>query len=50
MDQQCYPGNGSCVWGCDPQNCLNRKCDIYKGTCTEGCVSGLSGQYCNTCE
>ncbi|VDI84210.1 Hypothetical predicted protein [Mytilus galloprovincialis] len=50
IDQHCYPENGSCVWGCDPQNCLNHKCDIYTGTCTDGCVSGLSGQHCNTCE
>lgn len=50
IDQHCYPENGSCVLGCDPQNCLNHKCDIYTGTCTDGCVSGLSGQHCNTCE
>ncbi|XP_071181860.1 neurogenic locus notch homolog protein 2-like [Mytilus edulis] len=48
IDQHCYPENGSCVLGCNPQNCLNHKCDIYTGTCTDGCVSGLSGQYCNT--
>jgi hypothetical protein len=23
----CYPGNGSCVWGCNPDNCLNDICD-----------------------
>lgn len=49
IDQHCYPENGSCVWGCDPQNCLNNICDIHvhTGVCSEGCVPGLTGEFCN---
>ncbi|VDI11984.1 Hypothetical predicted protein [Mytilus galloprovincialis] len=47
IDQHCYPGNGSCVWGCDPQSCLNNTCDINTGACSDGCVPGLTGPFCN---
>ena len=43
----CYPGNGSCVWGCDPDNCLNDICDTATGICTQGCKIGLRGDYCD---
>lgn len=46
VSQHCYPENGSCVFGCDPQQCLNTTCDIYIGVCTEGCVTGWAGVYC----
>lgn len=48
IDQHCYPGDGFCVWGCDPQNCRNTTCNNQTGVCTEGCVDGWVGQYCNT--
>jgi len=43
----CYPGNGSCVWGCNPDNCLNDTCDTNTGICTQGCKIGLRGVYCD---
>ncbi|CAC5376554.1 unnamed protein product [Mytilus coruscus] len=27
IGQQCYPGNGFCVWGCNAEHCLNDICD-----------------------
>jgi len=45
-DQHCYPGNGSCVWGC---NCLRDNCD-NSTICTEGCNKGYAAQYCNQCK
>ncbi|VDI56823.1 Hypothetical predicted protein, partial [Mytilus galloprovincialis] len=48
IDQHCYPSDGFCVWGCDPQNCRNNNCNNQTSVCTEGCVDGLVGQYCNT--
>ncbi|XP_052080307.1 uncharacterized protein LOC127718329 [Mytilus californianus] len=47
LNQNCYPGNGSCVWGCDPQNCLNNTCDKHTAACSEGCETGWIGQFCN---
>ncbi|XP_052105306.1 receptor-type tyrosine-protein phosphatase F-like [Mytilus californianus] len=44
INQECYPGNGSCVWGCDPQFCHEGKCQPYTGVCTKGCVTGRGGQ------
>ncbi|VDI38537.1 Hypothetical predicted protein [Mytilus galloprovincialis] len=46
VNQHCHPGNGSCVYGCDPQQCLYTKCNIYTGACTKGCANGWEGQYC----
>ncbi|XP_052080402.1 uncharacterized protein LOC127718421 [Mytilus californianus] len=46
-NQHCYPANGSCVWGCDLQNCLNNICDKHTGACSEGCVPVFAGQFCN---
>ena len=51
----CLPANGSCVWGCNPDNCLSDKCDTTTGICTQGCEIGRRGNYCdrskftNTC-
>ncbi|XP_052087399.1 uncharacterized protein LOC127724469 [Mytilus californianus] len=47
LEQNCYPGNGSCVWGCNPKNCLN---DVYNkdtAVCTDGCKKRQTGRYCN---
>jgi hypothetical protein len=43
----CYPGNGSCVWGCNPDNCLSDICDTTTGICTQGCKIGRRGDYCD---
>ena len=43
----CYPGDGSCVWGCNPDNCLNDICDTTTSKCTDGCTIGLRGDYCD---
>ncbi|CAG2234282.1 unnamed protein product [Mytilus edulis] len=43
----CHPENGSCVWGCDEQKCLNNRWDKQTGVCTEGCVTGWTAQICN---
>ena len=47
VDGHCYPGNGNCVWGCNPDNCLNDICDTATGVCTQVCNIGLSGDYCD---
>ncbi|XP_063396036.1 receptor-type tyrosine-protein phosphatase mu-like isoform X1 [Mytilus trossulus] len=46
INQHCYPTNGSCVWGCDPNNCAVN-CFANTGVCYGGCVPGRAGQYCN---
>ncbi|XP_063396089.1 uncharacterized protein LOC134680784 isoform X1 [Mytilus trossulus] len=46
IGQHCHPENGSCVWGCDEQKCLNNRWDIQTDVCTEGCVREHS-QFCN---
>ena len=43
----CYPGNGSCVWGCNSDNCQNDVCAATTGICTDGCRIGLHGNYCD---
>ena len=43
----CDPGNGSCVWGCNPDNCLNDICNTTTGKCTQCCKIGLRGDYCD---
>ena len=45
-----YPGNGSCVRGCNPDNCINDICDTVAGVCTHGCKLGLDGDYCDECK
>jgi hypothetical protein len=47
VDRHCYPGNGNCVWGCNPDNCLNGICNATTGKCTQGCEIGLRGDYCD---
>ncbi|VDI84205.1 Hypothetical predicted protein [Mytilus galloprovincialis] len=46
IGQHCHPENGSCVWGCGEQKCLNNRWDIQTGACTEGCAREHS-QFCN---
>lgn len=46
----CSPGNGSCVWGCNPYNCLNYACNTANGVCSQGCKIGLEGDFCDRCE
>ena len=43
----CYPSNGNCVWGCNPNNCTYGICDTATGNCTQGCIIGRSGDYCD---
>ena len=51
VDGHCLPGNGNCVWGCNPDNCLNDKCDATTGNCTQGCKIGRREDYCDrACE
>ena len=33
--------------GCDPDNCLNDKCDTDTVKCTDGCKIGLRRDYCD---
>ncbi|CAC5388871.1 Tyrosine-protein phosphatase 2,Tyrosine-protein phosphatase corkscrew,Tyrosine-protein phosphatase non-receptor type 6 [Mytilus coruscus] len=47
IEQHCYPGNGSCVWGCNPKNCLNDICNKDTAVCTDGCKKRRTGSYCN---
>jgi hypothetical protein len=47
VDGHCYPGNGSCVLGCNSDNCLNDICDAATSKCTQGCKIGLRGDYCD---
>ncbi|XP_063398995.1 platelet endothelial aggregation receptor 1-like [Mytilus trossulus] len=47
IERNCFPGNGSCVWGCNPTNCLNGVCDKDTAVCTDGCIERRTGTYCN---
>jgi hypothetical protein len=47
VDGHCLPGNGNCVWDCNPDNCLNDICDGTTGNCTQGCEIGRRGNYCD---
>lgn len=47
IEQHCYPKNGSCILGCETQNCLNDICNIHTGVCTDGCVNEWIGQFCS---
>ncbi|CAC5395241.1 unnamed protein product [Mytilus coruscus] len=46
-ERNCYPNNGSCVWGCNPKNCLNDICDKETGVCTVVCKERRTGNYCD---
>ncbi|VDI50986.1 Hypothetical predicted protein [Mytilus galloprovincialis] len=50
IEGNCFPGNGSCVWGCDPTNCLNNVCNRDTAICTDGCKKGRTGNHCNKCK
>ncbi|CAC5418189.1 unnamed protein product [Mytilus coruscus] len=47
IEQNCFPANGSCVWGCNPENCRNDNCDKDTAVCTVGCKEKRTGIYCN---
>ncbi|CAC5362800.1 unnamed protein product [Mytilus coruscus] len=47
MERNCYPENGSCVWGCNPKYCLKDVCNKDTAVCTEGCKKRRTGSYCN---
>ncbi|CAC5421893.1 unnamed protein product [Mytilus coruscus] len=47
IERNCYPGNGSCVWGCNAENCLNDICNTDTAVCTVGCKERRTGTYCN---
>ncbi|XP_063398426.1 uncharacterized protein LOC134683184 [Mytilus trossulus] len=47
IDRHCYPGNGSCVLGCNTKHCLNDRCDSSTAVCTNGCQRRRTGTYCN---
>ncbi|XP_052087518.1 receptor-type tyrosine-protein phosphatase T-like [Mytilus californianus] len=48
IERNCFPGNGSCVWGCNPKNCLNDICNKDTAVCTEGCNERRrTGSYCD---
>ncbi|VDH90184.1 receptor-type tyrosine-protein phosphatase A [Mytilus galloprovincialis] len=47
IDQHCYPGNGSCVWGCNTKHCLNDLCNKHTAVCSHGCEERRTGTYCN---
>lgn len=50
IERNCYPQNGSCVWGCNATNCLNDICDKDTAVCTNGCKNSRTGIYCNKCK
>lgn len=50
IGQQCYPGNGSCVWGCNAEHCLSDICDKNTAVCTNGCKERRTGRFCNMCK
>ncbi|CAC5362801.1 unnamed protein product [Mytilus coruscus] len=48
IQRNCFPENGSCVWGCNPTNCLNYICNKDTAVCTDGCKDKrTTGSYCN---
>ncbi|VDI53214.1 Hypothetical predicted protein [Mytilus galloprovincialis] len=50
LERNCFPSNGSCVWGCNPEYCLNGICDRDIAVCTDGCKERRTGSSCNKCE
>ncbi|VDH96050.1 Hypothetical predicted protein [Mytilus galloprovincialis] len=47
IERHCYPGNGSCIYGCNTDNCLNDSCNKFTGICTDGCMERRTGDFCN---
>ncbi|XP_052071240.1 multiple epidermal growth factor-like domains protein 10 isoform X1 [Mytilus californianus] len=47
IERHCYPGNGSCIWGCKTEYCLNDICNKFTGICTDGCKERRTGDFCN---
>ncbi|VDI25636.1 Hypothetical predicted protein, partial [Mytilus galloprovincialis] len=47
IEQHCFPDNGSCILGCNDENCLNSICDNDTAVCTEGCKIRRTGRFCN---
>lgn len=50
IKDNCFPENGSCVWGCNPMQCLNDVCDRDTAVCTDGCKGKRTGNHCNKCK
>lgn len=50
IEQHCYPGNGSCIFGCRDNHCLKSICSRDTAVCTEGCIKERAGPYCNKCK
>ncbi|XP_063443560.1 uncharacterized protein LOC134724463 isoform X1 [Mytilus trossulus] len=46
-ERHCYPGNGSCIFGCKTDYCLNDNCNKFTGICTDGCKERRTGDFCN---
>ncbi|VDH92722.1 Hypothetical predicted protein [Mytilus galloprovincialis] len=46
-ERHCYPGNGSCIFGCNTDYCLNNNCNKFTGICTDGCKERRTGDFCN---
>ncbi|XP_071181979.1 cell death abnormality protein 1-like [Mytilus edulis] len=47
IEKHCYPGNGSCVLGCNTKSCMNDVCDKSTAICTNGCKERRTGFFCN---
>ncbi|XP_063398312.1 cell death abnormality protein 1-like [Mytilus trossulus] len=47
IEDNCFPGNGSCIWGCNPVDCLNGVCNKDTAVCTDGCNKRKTGFHCN---
>ncbi|XP_063443552.1 multiple epidermal growth factor-like domains protein 11 isoform X2 [Mytilus trossulus] len=47
IERHCYPGNGSCIFGCNTDYCLHDNCNKFTGICTDGCKERRTGDYCN---
>ncbi|XP_076072679.1 uncharacterized protein LOC143044511 isoform X2 [Mytilus galloprovincialis] len=47
IERNCYPGNGSCIYGCNTDNCLNDSCNKFTGICTDGCMERRTGDFCD---
>lgn len=43
INQHCFPGNGSCVWGCECPGICN-------ALCLDGCKENRTGLSCNKCK
>ena len=46
FEGHCFPSNGTCVYGCNSDLCLDNKCDA-DGACSIGCPSGKRGKFCD---